>query len=87
MVPDHKDVLFVVHFDCRPAALRLTLSTRIAREAIIVMVIIYMQRSYEICPSGQHTEASGGLLPTGLVSPALCPPLAELHVLPQYPNS
>lgn len=45
MVPDHKDVLFVVHFDCRPAVLRLALSTRISREAIMAMVIIiYMQR-------------------------------------------
>lgn len=42
MVPDHKDVLFVVHFDRRPAVLRLAY---ISREALIVMVIIiYMQR-------------------------------------------
>lgn len=41
MVPDHKDVLFVVHFDCRPADLRLMLSSSISGKQIIVMVIIH----------------------------------------------
>lgn len=59
MVPDHKDVRFVVHFHCRLVLLRFTVSTCMSEKQIIIVLVIIIstqqQHSFGQSGSGELT--------------------------------